>query len=97
MKTSMHKDTVNALRKSLFTFLLTIITLINVSAQISMSSATTGVLNNASSATISYTNASGTNQVLMVGVSAQQPGSSVTSITYNGVSLTKLGNLSNSN
>ena len=66
------------------------------SAQVTPGTATYGTFNNSSSATISYTNANGSNKLLVVGVSAQQPGGSVTSITYNGNSLTKLGTISNS-
>jgi|GEM_PF-4223988 len=68
-----------------------------VSAQVVAGTAVSGTLNNASSTTISYTNTSGSNKLLVVGVSAQQPYGYVTSITYNGTQLTKLGNLSNSN
>jgi hypothetical protein len=63
---------------------------------ITASSATTGVLNNASSTTFSYTTPNTSNRLLMVGVSAQQPGASINSITYNGVALTRLGRFVNS-
>ncbi|MFK7807458.1 MAG: CSLREA domain-containing protein, partial [Saprospiraceae bacterium] len=53
--------------------------------------ASTGVLNNSNSVTFSHTTGAGTDRLLMVGVSAQQPGHQVTSLTYNGVALTRLG------
>jgi hypothetical protein len=68
----------------------------NSSAQITAGSASYGTFNNSNSATISYTTANTANRILMVGVAAQQPNGSVTSVTYNGIGLTKLGNLSNS-
>ncbi|MBK8564660.1 MAG: cadherin-like domain-containing protein [Saprospiraceae bacterium] len=66
-----------------------------LTAQITPGTATYGTFNNSSSATISYNNTSGANKILMVGVAAQQPNASVTSITFNGSALTKLGNISN--
>ncbi len=54
-----------------------------------------GTMSNVSTKTISHTTPSGTNRLMIVGVSAQQPGASVSSLTYNGVALTKLGNVSN--
>lgn len=54
-----------------------------------------GTMSNVSTKTIAHTTPSGSNRLMIVGVSAQQPGASVSSVTYNGVALTKLGNVSN--
>ena len=86
----MNKSSTYFFYKKLLIILVTVLFTGNYYAQITNNAAVTGVLNNASNVTISYTNPSGTNQVLMVGVSAQQPAASITSIKYNGVSLTKL-------
>jgi len=51
----------------------------------------TGVLNNSSSVTFSHTIHSGFNRLLVVGVSAQLSTASVNTVTYNGLSLTRLG------
>ena len=80
----------------LLPFLLGLGVASTLTAQITPGTATYGTFNNSSSATISYANASGTNKLLLVGVSAQQPNGSVTSITFNGTALTKLGNISHS-
>ncbi len=64
-------------------------------AAIVLGATTTGLMNNSNTATISHTTASGSNRLMIVGVSAQQPGASITSMTYNGTSLTKLVRVTN--
>ncbi|WP_189579791.1 Ig-like domain-containing protein, partial [Mongoliitalea lutea] len=61
-------------------------------AQISQSPSVTGFFNNNSTVTIPFNNATGANKVLIVGVTAQQPGAFVTGVTYNGIPLTSLVN-----
>lgn len=46
--------------------------------------------------TTSYTIASGTNRLLMVGIGYKNDAGSVSSVTYGGVALTKLGQINNS-
>ncbi len=54
-----------------------------------------GTMSNVSTKTISHITPSGSNRLMIVSISAQQPGASVSSVTYNGIALTKLGNVSN--
>ena len=58
--------------------------------QISIASSSSAAMSNSSNFSMVYSSASGTNQVLLVGVSAQQPYSQMNSITYGGFALTKL-------
>lgn len=62
----------------------------SVSAQITAGPVAKKELSNASSVNIPYNNLGGSNQILMVGVSAQQPYASVTTVTYGGKQLTRL-------
>ncbi|MEZ4959932.1 MAG: DNRLRE domain-containing protein, partial [Saprospiraceae bacterium] len=98
---SFAKKILDNWKLSTFQLLLILIASLGIvesaSAQVTAGTSTYGTFNNSSSATISYTNASGSNKLLVVGVSAQQPGQSVNSVTYNGLALTKLGKFSNSN
>ncbi len=75
---------------------LFLMSLSNVHAAIIPNNTSSATMSNTSSVTISHITPSGANRLMMVGISAQQRAASVTSVTYNGVALTKLGNLSHS-
>lgn len=80
----------------LFCAALLFVPFANSQTTITAGTATTHEMSNASSANFSHTTAAGDDRLLLLGISAQQPGASVTSVTYAGQSLTKVGNLSNS-
>jgi hypothetical protein len=68
---------------------------LQANAQVVLSATSTGSGSNASSVIINHTTAAGSNRLMVVGISAQQPASTTTSVTYNGVNLTKLNAVSN--
>ena len=68
---------------------------IHTQAQITAEGTSTAVMNNSSSATISYNNTAGANKLLVVSIAAQQPGAFVTGVTYNGQPLQQLINYFN--
>lgn len=62
-------------------------------AAVVLGSTTPGTISNSNTATISHTTASGSDRLMIVSVSAQQPGQTVSSIKYNNINLTKLGSI----
>ena len=70
---------------------LCLIGLNTLSAQITFDAASSGLMSNARFGNVSHTTAAGSNRILLVSVSAQQPTHLISTVTYNNIPLARLG------